>query len=163
MALLSVWGAGERLKSTYDKLFNADLLIPPRPTISNFQWVSGTQYITPSDMDILIGGPGRPPSKRVLAQQRADEMNRRRDGVRPSSSTAAAATAGQGEGYWAYMQRQINERTEKLGTMGDSMESLQDNSSGWAQDVSDFVGKQKKNLIMGGKSKFFLPLVANGQ
>ncbi len=36
-----------------DIIFNPALLIPPRPTISNFQWVSGTQYITPADMDIL--------------------------------------------------------------------------------------------------------------
>ncbi len=49
------------------------------------------------------------------------------------------------------MQRQLNERTEKLGIMGDSMERLEGNSAGWADDVSKFVGKQKKNLIMGGE------------
>lgn len=32
---------------------NPDLLIPPRPTISNIQWISGTQYVTPADMDLL--------------------------------------------------------------------------------------------------------------
>lgn len=36
-----------------DVLFNPDLVIPPRPTISNIQWISGTQYVTPADMDLL--------------------------------------------------------------------------------------------------------------
>jgi syntaxin-binding protein 5 len=39
-----------------DKLFNPEAIIPPRPTISNLQWISGTQYTTPSDMDTLSEG-----------------------------------------------------------------------------------------------------------
>lgn len=156
MALLNVWGAGLPLPKSQDGLFNPAALIPPRPTISNFQWVSGTQYITPVEMDILIGGPDRPPSKRMIAQQRSDEQQRRaaaRPGSSSSAASAAAATAaGQdNEGYWAYMQRQIQERTEKLNMMGDSMENLEANSSGWADDVSKFVGRQKRNAATGCK------------
>ena len=36
-----------------DQLLNPEAIIPPRPTISNLQWISGTQYITPSDMDLI--------------------------------------------------------------------------------------------------------------
>ena len=36
-----------------DKIINPDLTIPPRPTISNVQWISGTQYFTPADLDTL--------------------------------------------------------------------------------------------------------------
>jgi syntaxin-binding protein 5 len=36
-----------------DILMNPELLIPPRPTISNIQWISGTQHVTPADMDLL--------------------------------------------------------------------------------------------------------------
>lgn len=53
MALISVWGSGQPLPQSQDKLYNPEALIPPRPTISNLQWISGSQYITPSDMDIL--------------------------------------------------------------------------------------------------------------
>jgi hypothetical protein len=42
--------SSERAK---DILLNPELLIPPRPTISNIQWISGTQYVTPADMDLL--------------------------------------------------------------------------------------------------------------
>ena len=142
---------------SHDRIFNPEALIPPRPTISNFQWVSGTQYITPSDLDILIGGPDRPPSKRQIQQARADEAARRagqRDAVNQS---AANMKPGEQEGYWAWAQRNINERTEKLGIMGDNMDHLQQNSSGFADDVGKFVQKQKRGLVMGAvKSKFGL-------
>ena len=156
LALINVWGTGKPLPPSEDRLLNPELLIPPRPTISNMQWISGTQYITPADMDILIGGPDRPPSKRMVAQARADEQQRRAAARAGSSSAVAEASGQQDEGYWAYMQRQINERTEKLGIMGDSMDKLETNSAGWADDVGKFVDRQKKNLVMGGRSLFFI-------
>lgn len=36
-----------------DVVFNPELLIPPRPTISGVQWLTGTQYVTPADLDLL--------------------------------------------------------------------------------------------------------------
>ncbi|KAI9822456.1 MAG: hypothetical protein M1827_000175 [Pycnora praestabilis] len=148
VAVLNVWGTGQALPSSSDKLYNTDAVIPPRPTISNLQWISGTQYITPADMDILIGGPDRPPLRRMIEQSRADEQQRRLGGRMPANSSSAAAGA-QEEGYWAYMQRQMNERTEKLGIMGDSMDRLEENSSGWADDVSKFVQQQKRRAVLG--------------
>lgn len=144
-------------------------MIPPRPTISNLQWIAGTQYTTPSDMDTLseysssfhswllantsqVGGPDRPPSKRMIEQMRADEQERRlanRQG--PSSPSGAPNPGPSDEGYWAYMQRQVQERTANLGIMGDSIDKLEDNSSSWANDVNKFVSKQKKKAVMGGK------------
>jgi syntaxin-binding protein 5 len=39
--------------------------------------------------------------------------------------------------------------------MGDSMDSLQQNSAGWAADVNKYVEKQKRGMVMGAvKSKF---------
>ncbi|KAF2177934.1 hypothetical protein K469DRAFT_676653 [Zopfia rhizophila CBS 207.26] len=152
MTLINVFGAGLKLSETKDILMNPELLIPPRPTISNMQWISGTQHVTPSDMDLLIGGPDRPPSKRMLAQTRADEAQARQVARAGQSSSA---DGGQDEGYWAYMQRQLNERTEKLGIMGDNMDNLQKNSAGWADDVNKFVQKQKRGMVLGAmKSKF---------
>jgi hypothetical protein len=53
LALINVFGAGLTPDRTRDTLMNPELLIPPRPTISNLQWISGTQYVTPADMDLL--------------------------------------------------------------------------------------------------------------
>ncbi|EMC99976.1 hypothetical protein BAUCODRAFT_145304 [Baudoinia panamericana UAMH 10762] len=156
LALLNIWGTGEPLNPGRDKIFEPAALIPPRPTISAVSWVTGTQYVTPSDMDILIGGPNRPPSKRMIAQAKAEEEQLRRQG-RAGMNTQAAAIAGQQESYWDYMQRQIQERTEKLGLVGDSMQSLEENSASWADEVGSFVRRQKRNAATGIiKAKFGL-------
>lgn len=146
LALINVFGTGQPLGRSQDKLFHPEALIPPRPTISTVAWVTGTQYITPADMDVLIGGPQRPPSKRMIAQAQAEELQRRAAG---RSSAAAQAVGQQDEGYWAYMQRQVQERTERLGVVGDSMQSLEESSANWAEDVNKFVNRQKRNAATG--------------
>jgi len=149
VALFSIFGTGETLARRQDLLFNPEFVIPPRPTISAVAWVTGTQYITPLDMDILIGGPDRPPSKRMIAQARSEEEQRRQS-IRAGSSAGGPSAAQQpDEGYWAYMQRQIQERTEKLGLAGDRVDDLEQNSSQWLADVNKFVGRQKRAAATG--------------
>ena len=87
----------------------------------------------------------------MIEQMRAEEQAQRL-AVRQntiSSSSSRQETTGQEEGYWAYMQRQIQERTENLGLAGDSMDKLEDNSQGWADDVNKFVKDQKKAALKG--------------
>lgn len=89
----------------------------------------------------------------MIAQMRADEEQRRRDARQGGSSSSAPPPENEGWGAWA--TRQLNERTEKLNLVGDSMNSLEQNSAGWADDVNKFVNKQKRGLVMGAmKSKF---------
>jgi len=60
------------------------------------------------------------------------------------------------ESWGAWTQRQMNERMQAVNNMGEGMSNLQDNSAGWAEDVSKFVNKQKRGLVMGAiKGKFF--------
>ncbi|GAD99096.1 SNARE-dependent exocytosis protein (Sro7), putative [Paecilomyces variotii No. 5] len=156
VGLLRAWGAGIGLQPSVDQLFNEQALIPSRPTISNLQWISGTQYVSPADMDILIGGPDRPPSKRMLEQMRMDEQERRRaarEGQRPGQ----ASFQTNDEGYLSYMSRQVQERTERLNIMGDSMDRLEENSSSFANDVGKYVQSQKRKMFLGALgSKFGL-------
>ena len=146
------WGSGIDPAKFTDKLINSEVLVPPRPTISNMQWISGTQHFTASDLDVVVGGPDRPPSKKMLEQKHAEEQ-RQRDASRAGGSLASnqAAVAQQDEGYWAYMQRQLQERTERLNIMGDSMDKLEESSSNWSDDVNKFVSNQKKKAVMGSK------------
>ncbi len=62
--------------------------------------------------------------------------------TRPNPSAPPPAN----EGWGAWASRQFNERTEKLNQVGDSMQSLQTNSAGWAEDVNKFVSKQKRGV-----------------
>lgn len=151
MAVIHVWGSGKGIQQSPDTLINPKLECPPRPTISNFQWISGTQYVSPLDLDLLVGGPDRPPSKRML-DAAAAERRAQQSGDAGSSSSANRSNEGWGD----YLTRQLNERTEKLNIMGDSMEGLQEQSQGWATDVNKYINKQKRGLVMGSiKSKFF--------
>ena len=100
---------------------------------------------------IVVGGPDRPPSKRMIEQMRSEEQQRQQEQRTVNRGTSSSATSGrEEEGYWAYMQRQVQERTENLGIMGDNMEKLEENSSGWANDVNKFIGQQKRKMVLGG-------------
>jgi syntaxin-binding protein 5 len=150
LALVSVWGARQPLAPSQDVMINPELITPTRPVISNLQWLSGTQYISPTDLDLLIA-PDRPPSKRMMAAAAAEQRAARGG----AGGVQAGGAGGSQEGWGDYLTRQLNERTEKLNIMGDSMDNLQNQSQGWADDVGKFVNKQKRNLVMGSiKGKF---------
>lgn len=53
LGLINVWGTGKRIDEARDTLFNSELTVPARPTISNLQWVSGQQYMTPQELYLL--------------------------------------------------------------------------------------------------------------
>lgn len=149
VAMVNVFGAGLGLPPSTDILYDPTKHVPPRPTISSLQWIAGTQYITPSDMDVLIGGPTRPPSKRMIAEMQAAqeaEFERQREAARTGRAPKPDASQ---ESYWAYMQRQLAERTENLGLAGDSMDRAAEASSSWSDDVSKFVAKQKRQAALG--------------
>jgi len=155
LAVLHAWGTGKPLADSPDVLINPELPTPARPTISNLAWISGTQYVSPTDLDLLVGGPDRPPSKRMLAAAAA-EQRAARGGAAGYGSAAGSSRAGTAnEGWGEYLTRQLNERTEKLNIMGDSMGGLEERSQGWADDVNKYMSKQKRNLVLGSlKGKF---------
>ncbi|ORY67197.1 lethal giant larvae like, C-terminal-domain-containing protein [Pseudomassariella vexata] len=152
LAVLNVWGAGREIENTADVLINPELRIPTRPTISNVQWLSGTQYVSPTDLDLLIGGAERPPSKRMMAAAAAEL---RGGGAGPASPTTAAR-AGAQEGWGDYLTRQLNERTEKLNLMSDTMDNAADSSQKWAEDAGKWASQQKRKMILGGLTSKFL-------
>lgn len=81
-------------------------------------------------------------------QMRLDEQERRkalREGRAPPPEQ------GNQEGYLSYMSRQVQERTERLGLVGDSMDRLEENSSNFASDVGKYVQNQKRKAVFGGK------------
>lgn len=152
LALMHVWGVGDKLANSADLMVNPERVTPPRPTISNLQWISGTQYVSPTDLDLLIGGPDRPPSKRMLDAAAAEQRAARQG---PRAQQQQQGAAGSDEGWGSYLSRQLNERTERLNLMGDSMDKLQDQTQGWADDVDRVVRQQRKNMMWGGvKSRF---------
>ncbi|KAH6847331.1 lethal giant larvae like, C-terminal-domain-containing protein [Chaetomium sp. MPI-CAGE-AT-0009] len=153
IAVLPVWGSGAPLPPSDDALVNPEATLPPRPTISNLQWISGTQYVSPTDLDLLIGGEGRPPSKRMMEAAAAERVLAGGGGGGAGGAGARAGTAQ--EGWGEYLSRQLNERTEKLTIVDDAMNRLQETSQGWADDVNKYVKKQKRDVLLGSVKKSF--------
>lgn len=84
------------------------------------------------------------------------EEQERRKAAREGRAMPSEPPPDQGsqEGYWSYMQRQVQERTERLGLAGDQMDRLEENSSNWARDVNKYVQSQKRKAVLGGKFPF---------
>ena len=88
----------------------------------------------------------------MIEQRRAEEEQQR--AMRRSATAGSSSVEKEDEGYWAYMQRQMQERTQNLNIMGDSMDKVEESSSNWADDVNKFVSKQKKKAVMGCECPF---------
>ncbi|KAJ5290514.1 uncharacterized protein N7443_010767 [Penicillium atrosanguineum] len=152
IGLFNVWGTGRKLAVSQDRLHDPAKVLPARPTITNIQWISGTQYVSPADMDILIGGPDRPPSKRMVEQMKMEDQERRkalREGRAPPPES------GNEETYWSSMSRAVQERTERLGLATDTMDRLEENSSNFASDVGKYVQNQKRKAVFGALGSKF--------
>ncbi|KAK4131408.1 hypothetical protein BT67DRAFT_485966 [Trichocladium antarcticum] len=155
IAVLPVWaGLGPMPPPPphHDTLINPQLALPPRPTISNLQWISGTQYVSPTDLDLLVGGEDRPPSKRMMAAAAA-EKGGAGYGAAGGGGGGGGGLGDEPEGWGQYLTRQLNERTEKLSMVDDAMNRLQETSQGWAEDVNKYVKKSKRDVLLGGVKK----------
>ncbi|KAI5298067.1 hypothetical protein KEM55_003862 [Ascosphaera atra] len=98
---------------------------------------------------MLIGGPNRPPSQKMIDQMRTEEREARE--AKNVSRTNASRNPGQrqDENYFQYMARQMQQRTEKLSFAEDTMDRLGEASSNFADDVDKFVRDQKKKAVLG--------------
>ena len=146
-----------------DELYNPLTPCSPRPTISTLTWLSGTQYLSITDLDLLIGGPDRPAPKSQIEAERAELEEQRQEARAQRQLGATSSSGGSGApqggvasgGIWAGLQQSFNERTKHLNMMGDSMDKLGDTTKGFSDEVARLVGQQKKKALWGGiKSKF---------
>lgn len=110
-------------------------------------------YVLYCLLTVTVGGPDRPPSKRMQEQMKLDDQERRRAAreERVSSVHHAHQPQGSQEGYLSYMQRQVTDRTQQLGASSDHMDRLEESSSNWARDVNKYVQNQKRKAVFGGE------------
>jgi hypothetical protein len=64
-----MWGRGLKMSDIpADALFDAVKSVPARPTISNLQWIMGTQYIRTEDLNLLSIHLLRPTNVKLVVQ-----------------------------------------------------------------------------------------------
>ncbi|KAF3926346.1 hypothetical protein AA313_de0202101 [Arthrobotrys entomopaga] len=152
IGLFYMWGINKPLREQpKDVLYNPEVLLPPRPTITGMQWISGTQYISNEDFDSLVGGPDRPMSKKQLEEaRRAAAAENEASVAGPSGSSGA-----QGGSLFGNMSAAFNERTKNLANFSDNMAHLENTSNDFAKATSKFIENQKKQAAMGFVKKLF--------
>ncbi|KAK7207000.1 lethal giant larvae like, C-terminal-domain-containing protein [Myxozyma melibiosi] len=184
-ALFNIWGKALAPKqvagsgnATKDALYDVMKVQPPRPTISNLQWMSGVRYISPEDFDLLIGGPHRPRSQREMEEERARREQQRLAATQKiyhaptasqpnrvasfftgnasgSGGAGGSRSVGRG-GAYGNMSDAVDERGEGLGYVQSQFAKLEEASSDYVKNLSDFLNEQKKSAATSYlKSKFF--------
>ena len=86
----------------------------------------------------------------MIEQMRLEEQEQRRIARENRQSTNQSQGRAQ-DGYLSGLQRQVQERTERLNFTGDTMDRLEENSSNFADDVDKFISTQKKRAALGCK------------
>lgn len=85
-----------------------------------------------------------------MRREEQEEREANRQPRPPRTGTETSTGSQSQEGYWSYMQRQVQERTEKLNTAGDNMDRVGENSSGFVDDVNKYIKNQKRKAMLGG-------------
>ncbi|RVD80907.1 uncharacterized protein DFL_008791 [Arthrobotrys flagrans] len=142
--LFYMWGTGKQLHiQPKDILYNPDIAVPARPTISGLQWISGTQHVSAGDFDLLIGGPDRPPSQKHLnAEQKANGGDK-------------SPTVANGNSVFGNMANAFNARTQNLQNFQDNMQNLENTTAEFAKATSKFIESQKRKAVLGGAKSLF--------
>jgi syntaxin-binding protein 5 len=146
-----------------DALYDALKTVPARPTISNIQWIMGTQYLSPADLNLLsnspirwrhtdgsiVGGPDRPLSKSQAAQQYAQDRQRalvERAARRSNTADSQTSSASQ-QGVFAQMSQAMNERGVRLEGVQETFNSIGETTSEWFNSLSKAAEDQKRKAL----------------
>lgn len=68
-------------------------------------------------------------------------------GTRRSSKRASASSSAQS--YWNSMQREVQRRTRNLDLTGQTMDRLEETSTGFVDDVDKYLTKQSGKMAAG--------------
>lgn len=129
----------------------------PRPTISNLAWITGTQYVRPSDLDLIISGGNRPLSQRaqerIAASAKQQELLGRRAIAQGKTADRSSLQSAKNTGGGAYGDMGTGglERGERVNHINDLYDNISKASSEWLSEVDKMTSQAKKSA---GKAAF---------
>lgn len=159
LMLTAIFGSGQLLRNQSADLLYDALKLPTiaRPTISNWAWVTGTQYIRPADFDLIISGGDRPLSKnaqeRLAAGERQQALLERQAAAREKSTARAADAQRNAGGYdrvtgrnaYGAMQQSGLERGERVGQVSEMYENIAKASGDMLTEIEKLTSSAKKS------------------
>ncbi|KAG5518344.1 hypothetical protein PMAC_003141 [Pneumocystis sp. 'macacae'] len=157
-SLFYLLGSGVRINKLASHVLYDDLKkIPQRPTISTWEWIIGTNYITIPELDLLIGGPNRPLPKKLL-----DSLTEQRlkDKVKKKTSSVDEQDRFQSStSLFTQTTENIRERGKKIFGIEEKLNSLESSSISLLKSIQDYAGQQKsairKQALKGTIKSFF--------
>ena len=172
LGLFNIFGSGVGLRDVPpDALYDATKQPTiPRPVITTWAWLTGTQYIKPADFDlILTGGAERPLSRkarerleaqekqRLLLEKRSEAEQRaaQRQTVLPAARNAEGYNA-RGANVYGQMERNVAERGERVSQLNDTMDNIGRAANGWLGEIDKLSRDMKKKAAISA-AKSYLP------
>ena len=150
-SLLHGGNGTNRMDLLYDALKEP---VIPRPTISNWTWVTGTQWVQVADLDLLITGGIRPLSKRALerhaASQRQQALLDRESAAADKARLQSARNVGgydrtSGRNAFGDMQQGGQERGERVSHVSDVFDNISKASGEWLTEIDKMTSNAKKS------------------
>ncbi|KAG5438736.1 hypothetical protein PCANB_002456 [Pneumocystis canis] len=158
LSLFNLFGSGIRINEFSNGiLYDHSKKAPPRPTISTWEWVLGTKYITIAELDLLIGGPNRPLPKKSIDFLEQESTNKTKKKM---------VSADQKKDYqenlgnvFTQTAESICERGKKILGIEEKLQSLEKSSINLLKSIQNYTDQQKsairKQALKGTIKGFF--------
>ncbi|KTW31251.1 uncharacterized protein T551_01323 [Pneumocystis jirovecii RU7] len=145
LSLFYLLGNGVRINEFSSGVLYDDLKkVPQRPTISTWEWIIGTNYITIAELDLLIGGSNRPLPKKLLnslaEQKLKDRTKKKAAPVDEQNSFQSSGT------LFTQTTENIRERGKKIFGIEEKLNSLESSSMSLLKSIQDYAGQQKNAI-----------------
>ncbi|KTW27292.1 hypothetical protein T552_02275 [Pneumocystis carinii B80] len=128
LSLFNLFGNGIRITEFPSGiLYDSSKKVPPRPTISTWEWITGTKYITAAELDSLIGGPDRPLPKKLL-QSLAEQKLKNKTEKKAHSACQQNEHPDSYGNIFVQTTENIRERGRKIFDVGEKLEFLEESS-----------------------------------
>lgn len=151
LSLFNIFGNGLRVAEFPSGiLYDNSKKVPARPTISTWEWITGTKYITIAELDTLIAGPDRPLPKKLI-QSLAEQELKNKTEKKVLSTTQQNDTSESYSNIFVQTTENIRERGKKIFGVGEKLEFLEESSINMLKSIQDYANTQKRAI---GKKAF---------
>ncbi|QSL66816.1 hypothetical protein MERGE_001203 [Pneumocystis wakefieldiae] len=127
-------------------LYDNSKKVPARPTISTWEWITGTKYITIAELDTLIAGPDRPLPKKLI-QSLAEQELKNKTEKKVLSTTQQNDTSESYSNIFVQTTENIRERGKKIFGVGEKLEFLEESSINMLKSIQDYANTQKRAIV----------------
>ncbi|KAG4305951.1 hypothetical protein PORY_000861 [Pneumocystis oryctolagi] len=158
LSLFYLLGTGTKINAfSFGVLYDNSKKIPPRPAISTWEWMLSTNYISVAELDLLLGGPDRPLSKKLIDSLEKQELKNKEK--KKATLVDQHSNYQNSNNIFSQTTDNIRERGKKIFGVEEKLQSLEKSSVNLLKSIQDYAEQQKstirKQAIKGVIKNFF--------